>query len=83
MIFKIDNGFLPAFRAKQWNKSGRALFAVLPVIVLLCAGIWILQRATPRVHIESNDGVYDLTGVDLRHTMAELRRTVEYIPGSC
>lgn len=68
-------------KAVKWNQGGRVLFAVLPVIVLLCAGIWILQRATPIVEIESNDGVYDLSGVDLRHTIAELRRTVEYIPG--
>lgn len=56
---------------KTISKRSRMLFAVLPVIMLLCVGIWVLQRATPRVPIESNDGVYDLTGIDLRHTMKE------------
>lgn len=68
-------------KAKIIDRKSRMLFAVLPVIVLFCVGFWVLQRATPRVHMESDNGVYDLTGVDLRHTMAELRRTVEYIPG--
>lgn len=63
-------------RVRRW-----ALFAILPIILVLCSSIWVMQRYVPRVLMESEDGVYDLTGVDLRHTMAELRRTVEYIPG--
>lgn len=66
---------------RKLRKDVTALLIVLPLILALCVGFWAMQRSVPRVHAGSDSGVYDLTGLDLRHTMAELRRTVEYIPG--
>lgn len=65
----------------QLSQRRRMLLAVLPLIVLLCASIWILQIATPLVSVYPEEAVYDLRGFDFDHALAELTRTVKYIPG--
>lgn len=62
------------------NRDRQILVLVLPLIVLLCISIWVMQRATPKVDIYSENGVYDLRTFDFSQATALPNRVVEYIP---
>lgn len=62
------------------NKNRGVMLLILPLIVLLCIGIWVMQRTTPKVDISSEDGVYDLRTFDFSQATAVPNRVVEYIP---
>lgn len=68
-------------KTKIIGKRSWLFLILLPLIVLLCTGIWILQRATPKVNVYSEDGVYDLRDFDFSRATAVPKRVVEYIPG--
>lgn len=67
-------------KTAKGNRERLILLVLLPLIVLLCISIWVLQRATPKVEIYSESGVYDLRTFDFSQATAVPYRVVEYIP---
>lgn len=71
-------------RMNDIRRDRRALFIVLPLIVLLCLSLWYMRhyyRVSDLSNIDSRSGVFDLTGVDLSTGIVYLQGEVEYIPG--
>lgn len=66
------------------NKERRVLFAVLPLIVLACVSLWYMRnysRVDDMTRVKSENGVFDLTGIDFDSGFLRLEGDVSYIPG--
>lgn len=66
------------------KKERRILFAVLPAIVLLCLSLWYVRhyyRVDDMTRVQSVNGVFDLTGIDLDTGILRLEGDVSFIPG--
>lgn len=66
------------------NKERRVLFVVLPLIALLCLHLWYLRnysRMDGMTCVQSENGVFDLTGAGLDTGLFRLEGDVPYIPG--
>lgn len=66
------------------NKERRVLFVVLPLIVLACISLWYMRnysRVDDMTRVQSENGVFDLTGTDLDTGLMRLEGDVSYIPG--
>lgn len=69
------------------KKENRILFVILPLIFLICFAIWYLRVVSiylPPTYqrINSDNGVWDLTGYDFDNSFARANGQVEFIPGA-
>lgn len=67
------------------KKNGAlALLAVLPLIVLTCIMLWYVRnyyRVENMIRVKSDNGVFDLSGIDLDECFVRLEGDVLYLPG--
>lgn len=66
------------------KKERRVLFAVMPLIVLLCLSLWVARnyyRVDDITRVQSKNGVFDLTGIDFNTGILRLEGDISFIPG--
>ena len=54
--------------------------AALPLILLVCAALWVSLPEEYYSSVYTNDGVWDLRGFDFENTIASLHGKVESLP---
>ncbi|MDL2233088.1 histidine kinase [Ruminococcaceae bacterium OttesenSCG-928-L11] len=62
------------------KKTNYLPLLMLPIIIVVCLGLWSIQ-VTPLNHISSETATYDLRDIDFSESIANVNRTVEYVPG--
>ena len=64
------------------RKPERLLLCIaLPLMLLFCAAIWLIQGNVPVKTIHSDTGVWDLRDTDFQTTNVRFSGKVEYLPG--
>ncbi|MDL2250602.1 histidine kinase [Lachnospiraceae bacterium OttesenSCG-928-J05] len=64
------------------KRSEYMLVVLLVFFALLCLGLWQVQNMNRQVLVESDTGTFDLRELNLERQMAQISRTVEYVPGA-
>ncbi len=74
--------FFDMERQKRFfNKPERLLlFIALPLMLLFCIAVWLIQGSIPVETVRSQQGVWDLRDVDFDATNVRFQGVVEYIP---
>ncbi len=66
------------------NKERLVLVIVLPLVALICLSLWYMRhyyRVEDLIRVQSENGVFDLTGIDLDSNIVRLEGDASYIPG--
>ena len=62
--------------------KNRIIYIILPICVLFCFFLWLLKTPPVSTTVESENGIWDLRGIDMQATSAKLTGYPEYYAGS-
>lgn len=68
----------------RWTKENYMVLIILPIILLMCFGVWSIKTDDSFVaRIRSDVPEWDLTNVDLKNQIARVEgMSVEYVPNA-
>ena len=81
----VGNGFKITGVRGRTGISGaemQLLWIALPLMLIFCATVWLIQGSLPITAVWSENGMWDLREIDFSSTNVRFTGKVEYIPNA-